>query len=162
MLFIRLATVTYRLRSELNKTVVELTMRPVVLWIGGVSKTKRCKPHLLQTPRAQPSTSNGFPEFLTIRWQFALACRRYGDKNDIVLEQLFLPRSTIAPSHVASLLTYKTDGVQLRDFRFESQAFRDPSHLLSDVLRIARLGAINNQGPARLLCARHCRCNQMR
>jgi hypothetical protein len=86
MLLVRLTAITYRLRSELKKTIVELTMRPVVLRVGGITKAKRGKPHLLQAARSQASTSNGFPEFLTIQWQFALASGGYRDKNDIVME----------------------------------------------------------------------------
>jgi hypothetical protein len=48
MLLVRLPTVAYWLRSELHEPIVELAMRPVVLWIGRITKTKGRKLHLLQ------------------------------------------------------------------------------------------------------------------
>jgi hypothetical protein len=155
MLLIRLSAITYRLRSQLDEAVVEFAMRPVVLWIGCITKTKRGKFHLLQAPRPQSSTSDGFPKFLTVGWQFALARSRNGDQDHIVLQQLSLPTVNQHPLRAVSPLTYKTDGIQLCDFRVESQSLSDPSHFLSHILRVACFRAVDDQGAARLQCARH-------
>ena len=49
MLFIRFTTVTYDLGSELNETIIEFTMSPVVFGIRCVSQAKGGKLHLMQT-----------------------------------------------------------------------------------------------------------------
>jgi hypothetical protein len=66
-------------------------MGPVVLWVGGITKAKRRKLHLLQASWGQARTSNGFPESLAVWREIALACGGNGDEHNVVLQQLFLP-----------------------------------------------------------------------
>lgn len=130
-------------------------MRPVVLWIGRITKTKGCKFHLTQAPWSQPSTSDGFPKLLAIGWQVTLARSGNGDENDIVLQQLSLPTVNHRSLHATPPLTYKSDGVELSDFRVESQSLSDPSHLLSHILRVPCFRAVDDQCAARLQCTCH-------
>jgi hypothetical protein len=155
MLLVRLAAVAYGLRSKLHEPIVELAMGPVVFWIGRITKTKGCKLHLLQTSRPQSITPDGLPEFLTVGWQFALARGGNGYQDDMMLQQLSLPRVNHGSLHTARPLTYKSDGVQLSDFRGESQSLSDPSHLLSHILRVACFRAVDDQGAARVQWTRH-------
>lgn len=53
------------------------------------------------------------------------------------------------------LLTYKIDGVQFGDLGVEPQALGNPTQLFSNVLGVACLGAIEDQGSTPLHCARH-------
>jgi hypothetical protein len=48
--------------------------------------------------------------------------------------------------------TYKGDGVQLGHLNVEAQAQGKTPQFLRDILGVARLGAVDNKGPARLLC----------
>jgi hypothetical protein len=91
MLFIGFTPIADGLCPKLDETIIELTMRPVVLWVRGITKAKRRKLHLLQASWAQSRTSNGFPESLAVWRKVALACCGNGDENNMVLQQLFLP-----------------------------------------------------------------------
>lgn len=86
LLLVTLTTVSYWLRSKLYEAVVEFTMRPIVLGVRGITKSKRGKLHLLQTSWSQSCTSKCSPELLTIWWQFTLPSSRDCNEHDIVLQ----------------------------------------------------------------------------
>ena len=75
----------------------------------------------------------------------------------MMLKQLFLSSSTVAfCTRTASCpLTYKANSVQFSNVGVESQSLGDPAHFLGYILSIARLGAIDDEGTARLLQGRH-------
>ena len=90
MLLVRLAAIADGMRAQLEQAIVELAMRPIELGIGRVTQAKRGKPHVVETARAEAGTAQGFPEYLAVGGQLALARGGYGDENDRVLQQLLL------------------------------------------------------------------------
>lgn len=75
-----------------------------------------------------------------------------------MLQQLLLQGNQRPCSVLLSCLTYKADCIQFCDFRVEAQALSEPSQLLSNVLGISRLGAIEDEGAAEALRIPHGRC----
>lgn len=73
MLFVSLASIADWVCAQLDQAVVQLAMRPVELWVRGVTEAKRGKLHLLKTSWAQSSAAQGLPERLAVGWQLALA-----------------------------------------------------------------------------------------
>jgi hypothetical protein len=101
VLLIGFAAVADWLSSKLDEAIVELAMRPVVLWIRCVSQAKGGKLDLLQTSWTESDTAKGSPECLAVGGQVALAGGAYRDENHLVLQQLLLPRRQL-PAHVPS------------------------------------------------------------
>lgn len=69
-----------------------------------------------------------------------------------MLEELFLyDRQQMKYMTAIGCPTYKAYRIELGDFCVEAQAFSDPSHVLSNILRVSCFGSIEDQGAARLL-----------
>lgn len=110
LLLIALTTIANWLRPKLDETIVELAMCPIELWIRGISKPKRGKPHLLQTSWSESCTADRPPELLAVWWQVALATSRNCNKHDIAMEELLLRDINMCILNI-STSTYKGDGV---------------------------------------------------
>lgn len=57
MLFVRLASIAYGLRSKLDEPIIQLSMSPIELWIGSVTQSKGSKSHLMETSWPQTGTA---------------------------------------------------------------------------------------------------------
>ena len=132
------------------------------LRVRSIAESKRGESHPLQTSRPQSCTAQRLPEDLAVGWKITLARGGYGDQYELMLQQLLLQGNQWRCLLVLWCLTYKADCIQFCDFRVEAQALSEPSQLLSNVLGISCLGAIEDEGAAEALRIPHGRCSAVR
>ena len=83
----------------------------------------------MQSARAQTRAAEGFPEGLAIGGQVALACGGDGNEHHGVLDPVA-----------------EAGGIEVDDVGVEAQALGQPAHVGGHVERIARLGAVDDEG----------------
>lgn len=148
MLLVGLAAVADGLGPKLHQAIVQLAVGPVELRVRRVSQAEGCEMQLVQTARAQTSTPQGAPEDLAVERQLALARRRDGDQDDFTLQQLSLLHNQPGAGALKGKGTYKGHGIELDDIGIEAQPLSEAAQLLSDVLGVACLGAVEHESAA--------------